>query len=110
MAVNERAFQRICSASICALLGLTLLSAVILHGRLALNLERDGENFPPEGVTLYGLRCAQTGQAVYRDYHTPPHVLSGYMPLFYFVPGYLSRWLHVDRLGTFMVGRCYVYT
>ncbi len=109
MAVNGRVFQTMFNASVGALLGLGLLSAAILHGRLVLNLDRDGENSSSEGVTLYGLHCAQTGQAVYRDYHTPPHVLSGYMPLFYYGPGYLSRWLRADRLGTYMVGRYYVY-
>lgn len=91
------------------LLALLIVATVLAHGRLIANLNYDGENSLTEGETLYALKAVQQRQILYHDFSHPPHVLTQYTPLFYFVPGLVARWLGTGTLATFAVGRGYAY-
>jgi hypothetical protein len=107
--MNADAAQRLSRIGLFVLAATLLISAALLHGRLLANLDFDGENSATEAESLYALRSVRQGQPLYHDFHVPPHVLTQYTPLFYFVPGVVARLLHTDDLGTFLVGRCYCY-
>lgn len=102
-------YSRFFSTATRILLVLLLLSSILLHVGLVLRLDFDGRNTGDEGEMLYGLRNARLGRPLYLDYHTPPHVLTQYMPLHYYVPGLLARLMGAGEMRTFVVGRCYVY-
>ena len=91
------------------LLALLVAATVLTQVRLIRNLNRDGENSLTEGETLYALEAVQNRQPLYHDFSHPPYVLTQYTPLFYFVPGLLTRWLETGTLATFAIGRSYAY-
>lgn len=91
------------------LMAILIVSAVLLHMKLMVRLDFDGENSRAESETLYALRAARNGQTLYRDFAEPPHIVTQYTPMFYLVPATLARGLGVDSARTFVVGRVYTY-
>lgn len=85
------------------------VAAVLLHSRLAPRLAYDGENTVDEADGLYALDNVRRGAPLYRDFSQPPHVLTPYLPLFYYVPGTAARWLNLERAGGWLAGRAYIY-
>src|ERR1700687_2770075 len=107
--MNIEAAQKLLRIGLCILAAMLSISAVLLHGRLLANMDFDGQNSAAEAESLYNLRSVRLRQLLYHDFHVPPHVLTQYTPLFYYVPGVAARLLHTDDLGTFLVGRLYCY-
>ena len=92
------------------LLVVVVLAAGLLQARwVKAQLDPGGETSEDESDSLVSLVRYTADQPLYLDYRQPPHLLTPYMPLFYVIPGTVARWLQCDKLGTIVVGRCYVY-
>jgi hypothetical protein len=91
------------------LLVILVAATLLAHARLIANLNYDGENSLTEGETLFALVSVQQRQTLYHDFRHPPHVLTQYTPLFYYIPGLVARGLETGTLAAFLVGRCYAY-
>jgi hypothetical protein len=73
------------------LLAVLLALTAMLHGRLIARIWFDGENSPNESEELFALSRVSAGQAMYLDYSRPPHVITPYMPLFYWTGATIAR-------------------
>lgn len=95
--------------SLWGLLVILAVSAALWQLQLVVNLDSCGENSVTESETLYALRNVRNGQALYHDFGRPPHVLTQYTPLFYYVPGIAARLLGAGEMQTYVIGRWYTY-
>lgn len=73
------------------LLTVLLVLTALRQGRLIAGIWFDGENSTTESESLYALSRLSTGQPLYLDYSRPPHVITAYMPLFYWTTEAIAR-------------------
>jgi hypothetical protein len=73
------------------LLAVLLVLSVLRQGQLIGRIWFDGENSPTESESLFALSRVRDGQAMYLDYSQPPHVITAYMPLFYWATEWITE-------------------
>jgi hypothetical protein len=73
------------------LLAVLLSLTVLRQGQLIAGIWFDGENSTTESESLYALSRVTAGQTLYLDYTQPPHVITAYMPLFYWTTEWIAR-------------------
>jgi hypothetical protein len=73
------------------LLAVLLVLTALRQGWLIGRIWFDGENSPTESESLFALSRVCAGQTLYLDYAHPPHVITAYMPLFYWTTELIAR-------------------
>jgi hypothetical protein len=73
------------------LLAVLLALTALRQGWLIARIWFDGENSPNESEELFALSRVLAGQALYLDYSQPPHVITPYMPLFYWTTETIAK-------------------
>jgi hypothetical protein len=68
-----------------------LLLSLLRQSLLIRRIWFDGENSVDESESLFALTRLRTGAALYLDYSQPPHVITCYMPLFYWATEWTTR-------------------
>ena len=90
------------------LLAVLVAATALRQSMLIARLGFDGENSPTESDSLFALRRVCTRGTLYLDYNQAPHVITAYMPLFYWSAGLIAKHA-TDWLGMVIMARCSVY-
>jgi hypothetical protein len=94
------------------LLAVLLLLTLLQQSLLIRRIWFDGENSVDESESLFALTRLHTGAALYLDYSQSPHVITCYMPLFYWTTAWITKaarsWWQMVVLARWSVYACWV--